>query len=540
MGNNKKRCSIAVMIVCIIILLIFPMNVYMLYSAHRSQEIILEHTETNLENLANLYISELQAKVESANNYIATLEKSNEFLSDITKLEDWDYYYIAGMGVRQNMEDHMVTSKDANLYFYYSKKMEHGMLVENSDELSQDQIKDLLFSEQEYWDRRQWRIHQIDDTKWLVHINHWKNVYVGSGIQLDSLEEFIAGNTEYETIQAHIIEEENIESAEELLTVSKRCGRLNAYLHIQIEKAEIIRNLPVLQRLGYQIALIELLSIPIMIFVIQKLVLKPLKILKTSLNQLKTDPEARIIKKASTEDFEAVFQSFNFMADEIVQLKIDNYESKLEQQKVELRNLQLQIKPHFLFNSLHLMYNLVAMNEIKSVQKMLLYFGDYFRYINVGENDFSMFQEELELIEKYLDISKIRYPDIFEVEYEISDEVREVLVPQLLIHNFVENIIKHGLALQRKNHIYVKAYVENEKAVFYICDDGVGMSKEQADRINEGIFIYEDGKKHLGLKNSFRRVRHFYGKEGNIFIESGEGNGTRVTLSLPAKYEEGK
>ena len=69
------------------------------------------------------------------------------------------------------------------------------------------------------------------------------------------------------------------------------------------------------------------------------------------------------------------------------------------------------------------MYNLVAMNEIKSVQKMLLYFGDYFRYINVGENDFSLFQEELELIEKYLDISKIRYPDIFEVEYKISDEV---------------------------------------------------------------------------------------------------------------------
>lgn len=533
MINNKKRRSISVMIVGIIVLLILPMNIYMLYSAQRSQEIILEHTENNLENLANLYISDLQAQVESINNYMIDLEKNNVFLADITKLTDWDYYYIAGLGLRQNFEDHMATSKDANFYFYYSETMNHGMVIENSEELTKTQLQEVIFSHKDTWQLRKWKIREVDGTKWLVHIVQWRNVYIGAGIQLDYLEKFIAENTENERIQAHITEEKTIGKSEGFLTVSKRCGYLNAYLHLQIEKEDVIRNLPVLQRLGYQIALIELLSIPIMIFVIQRLVLRPLKTLRLSLNQLKTDPKARITEKASTEDFDSVFRIFNSMADEIVQLKIDNYESKLERQKVELRNLQLQIKPHFLFNSLHLMYNLVAMNEIKSVQKMLLYFANYFRYINVGENDFSMFQEELELIEEYLDISQIRYPGIFDVEYEISDEVREAMVPQLLVHNFVENIIKHGLALHRENHILLKAYVENEKAVFCIQDNGVGMSKEQANKINQGIFIYEDGKNHLGLRNSFRRVRHFYGDQGSIYIESEEGMGTCVTLRLP-------
>lgn len=537
----KKKCSISFLIVFIIILLILPMNIFMLYSAYRSQEIILEHTQMNMENMANLYINELQLKIESVNNYVADLEKRNVFLEDITQSDNWDYYYIAGMGLRQNMNEHMVTSKDADMYFYYSETMQHGMLVENSEEMEKGRLQEVLFSERDYWNQRKWKILEIDNTKWIVHINHWKNAYIGSGIQLDSLESFILNNMENETLQAHITNQENIEATEDVLTVTKQCGKLDVYLHIQVEKEKVIHNLPVLQRLGYKIALIELLSIPVMILVIRFLVLKPLKILKRSLNQLKTEPGARIQENAFTEDFDAVFRSFNSMADEIVQLKIDNYESELERQKVELRNLQLQVKPHFLFNSLHLMYNLVELKKYKSVQKMLLYFSNYFRYINVGENDFSLFQEEFELIKEYLEISQIRYPDIFDVEYQIEDSVKEVLIPQLLIHNFVENVMKHGLVLQRKTHIVLKAYVEENKAVFCVQDDGIGMSKEQAYRINCGEFQYKDGKKHLGLKNSFRRVRYFYGEQGNIHIDAEENKGTKVTVKIPVRISgEGK
>lgn len=537
MFHEKKRKSISFRIILVIVLLIFPMNIYMLYSARRSQDIIIEHTTTSMKNIANLYVSELEARVQSINNFILDIEQGDRNFSDICNAEYRDNYYIAGMGLRETMEKHMATYHDADTYFFYSEDMQHGMLVESSEELGKAQLEELIFRGDGLSKNSRWKILEEGHTKWLVHVNYWKDVYIGAGIQLDSVEDFIQENMENETIKAYIDNQEKAEESDDIITVTKQCTHQKVYLHLQMDKREVIKNLPVMQRMGYSIAVITLAIIPVMILVIRWLVLSPLAAVNSALNRLKTDSATRISGRASTEDFDHVYRSFNTMADEIVELKIDNYESQLERQKAEFRNLQLQVKPHFLFNSLNLMYNLIQMKEYKSVQTMLLYFSDYFRYINVGDCDFSLFQEEYELIVKYLEVSRIRYTDIIEAEYQIDDKVRDVLVPQLLIHNFVENVVKHGLALTRKNHILLKAYVEGRTAVFVIQDDGVGMPKAQAENINHGVFEYADGKAHLGLQNSYRRLQNYYGEQASMYMESESGKGTRVTIKIPAVQE---
>lgn len=533
MLHKKKRTSISFRIILIIVVLIFPMNIYMLYSAKRSQEIIIEHTVTSMKNIANLYVSELESRVKSINNFISYLEQRDPNFSEVCKAEQRDYYYIAGLGLRAAMEEHMSTYNDADAYFFYSENMQHGMLVETSDELDKTQLEEMLFPTEDFLHKGRWDIFTKQNTKWLVHVNYWKNTYIGAGIQLDSVENFIQENMENTTIKAYIDKEEKAEVSDDVLSVTKQCAHQNVFLHMQVDRREVIKNLPFVQRLGYRIAIITLIIIPIMILVIRHLVLKPLSTLNHALNRLKTDSSTRIQGIASTEDFDYVYRSFNTMADEIVELKIDNYENQLERNKAELRNLQLQVKPHFLFNSLNLMYNLIQMEEYKSVQTMLLYFSDYFRYINVGERDFSLFQEEYELIVKYLEVSQIRYADIIDAKYEIDDDVKQIQIPQLLIHNFVENVIKHGIALTRKNHILLKAYIEGSTAVFVIQDDGIGMPKEQAENINKGIFEYADGAVHLGLQNSYRRLQNYYGDQAGMHIESDTGKGTCVTIRIP-------
>ena len=517
----------------IVIILIFPINIYNLYSANRAQQLLVEYVKSTMEGVADLYMLQLSEQIRGINRYIVYLEEHNQNLAKICDAKDWDTYYMAAFALRNEMQERMRLMGEKCGYFFYVPEMKHGMAVEASEELSQNQWMDAVVSNLNELKTRKWRIIEIEGTSWLVFQNFWKDIYIGAGIQLDPVENLIPESLPVEDVIVNITTEEALTNPDGYICVTKQCMKQDVWLLLQIANSAIVRNLPILQRYANWIVFLEFLVIPLLLYLIHKLVIRPIRKVNEAMHELKKNPDVRIQDKTYTQELSSVYQSFNQMADEIVELKIDNYESQLTKKKMELRNLQLQVKPHFLFNSLNLMFNLIQMKEYQSVQKMLLYFSDYFRYINVGEDDFSLFSDEYDLIQKYLEISEIRYPGLFEYSCEIEDSALRVQIPQLLIHNFVENVIKHGLDLTRMNHILLKSYVKENNVYFIIQDDGVGMDAEQAECINNEIFRYKDGKKHLGLRNSFRRVRFYYGDDGSIQLNSAPGKGTIVTIRIP-------
>lgn len=554
MKKRPSKKTLSFYMVTAIILLIFPMNLFALYSAAKSQNTIISEKQTSMENIGKVYAAALEQRIQTVNNFILELEDSDKNLSDIHYQKEWDYYYISGMGLRNSLEDHMTIYKDAEAFFYYSEKQQHGMLVEDSAQLSREQLIEAIWADDEILKSKKWQIKEIHGTKWLFHVDHWKTVYIGAGIELSVLEkeiqDAIGGKTssaQFEVI--HGKEENAVKNRQEaeknfeekdFIVAEQKCNNGNLVLYMQMEKAEELDNLPLLQKAGYLFALIELLLIPVILLILHILVLKPMERLNRALKALKEQPDTRIEKSTITADFSNLYQSFNEMADELVELKIDNYEKTLAKQKMEFRNLQMQVKPHFLFNSFNLMYNLVEMNEYKSVQTILLYLSDYFRYINIGEGDFSLLADELSLIEKYLEMSKIRYPDIFEVEFDIEEKAKDAIVPQLMIHNFVENVIKHGLNLKKKNQIKLQVMIEDENLLVRILDNGVGMDEKQVENINKGIFVYADGKNHVGLKNSSRRLWYLYGERGKMQVNSVKDYGTEIVLRIPFQTKQMK
>lgn len=532
-GIRKKFRSVSLILVVIVIILIFPINIYNLYSANRAQQLLVEYVKSTMEGVADLYMLQLSEQIRGINRYIVYLEEHDQNLAKICDAKDWDTYYMAAFALRNEMQERMRLMGEKCGYFFYVPEMKHGMAVEASEELSQNQWMDAVVSNLNELKTRKWRIIEIEGTSWLVFQNFWKDIYIGAGIQLDPVENLIPESLPVEDVIVNITTEEALTNPDGYICVTKQCMKQDVWLLLQIANSAIVRNLPILQRYANWIVFLEFLVIPLLLYLIHKLVIRPIRKVNEAMHELKKNPDVRIQDKTYTQELSSVYQSFNQMADEIVELKIDNYESQLTKKKMELRNLQLQVKPHFLFNSLNLMFNLIQMKEYQSVQKMLLYFSDYFRYINVGEDDFSLFSDEYDLIQKYLEISEIRYPGLFEYSCEIEDSALRVQIPQLLIHNFVENVIKHGLDLTRMNHILLKSYVKENNVYFIIQDDGVGMDAEQAECINNEIFRYKDGKKHLGLRNSFRRVRFYYGDDGSIQLNSAPGKGTIVTIRIP-------
>lgn len=529
-----KKGSLTVKIILIVVVLVFPVNAFLLYYAQRSQAVILENENNNTQNIARLYMNDLESRIRSINNYIVSIEGSDENVGRLVSEQNWDDYYISAMGLRNSLDDHMTISQDADCYFFYLPERAHGMMIEKGEHLTTGSVKELYYSDDIDFHTKRWQIVDADNGKWLVHVTTFHDLYIGAGIHLDTIEAEIRQLFSYDEIEVAFAPSATMRTGHDMEYTSQASFNNQFYLNIAISKGSIIRNLPILQRWGYQIALAELLIIPILIYTLSVFVLRPLEILNAALKQLKDAPDARIMQSANTDDFAHVYEAFNGMADEMVQLTIDNYEQKIRQQRINMRNLQLQVKPHFLFNSFNLMYNLVQMGEYKSAQQMILYLSDYFHYVNLGMDDFSRFGDELELIRKYLEVSKIRYPDIIEVIYDIRDDVQDVQVPQLLIHNFVGNIIKHGLALKRKNHILIQAFIDGGEAVFRVEDDGVGMPREHAETINRAQFQYADGKNHLGIKNSYDRVQFLYGDKGHIYIQSATDQGTIVMVTLPA------
>lgn len=534
-GKKKKR--LAVSLVFIVVILTLPFNIFMIYYAKKSQNVILENTQINISRMADLYINEIENKISSLNTFIINLEETNGDLANIVKGQDWDQFFISAIGLKNTMNSQMVIRKDANCYFFYSKEKEYGMLVENSTDFTQKELTDVCFGEnlEKMMLQKQWQILEVKNTKWLFHIYNYHDLYLGAGIQFDTLEKELEEAIGYKGTSARFDKKNTQESNPEMVLISKPAAKEQFYLHIQIPRNVVVRKLPLMLQIGYWMAILEILLILILILSITYYVIKPLNILTMKIEELKTNRDARIRKDANTEEFAIVYDSFNHMADEIVRMKFESYEQKIRQQQISMRNLQLQVKPHFLFNSLSLMYNLVQMGEYKSAQQMILYLSKYFHYINIGDKDFSKFGDEFDLIQMYLEVSQIRYPDIFTVRYDVSEDVKDVYIPQLLIHNFVENIIKHGLVLTRKNQILVQAYIRHGEAVFRIEDDGRGIEKEDIEAINSGKFNYRDGKNHQGVRNSFNRIHFFYGDQAHIYFESEVNKGTIVAITLPVE-----
>ena len=245
----------------------------------------------------------------------------------------------------------------------------------------------------------------------------------------------------------------------------------------------------------------------------------------------------RIRQNANSMEMEQVFQSFNQMAENMKDLRLENMQKELEKQKLELNNLQLQIRPHFLLNTFNLMFNLTSKGDMKSIQGLILYLSDYFRYIFRSGKDLELFDKELGLIEGYIESVKLRYPNRIDIVYSIDPEVSMVRVPPLLIHNFVENIIKHALKPEGTLHIMLCATYEKGSVIFQISDDGNGMPQDEVDCINRGEFVEETGS-HVGIANSYKRMKYFYGDTATIHVDSELNVGTMFTISFPYDLEE--
>lgn len=204
--------------------------------------------------------------------------------------------------------------------------------------------------------------------------------------------------------------------------------------------------------------------------------------------------------------------------------------SQLEQQLTEARlhSLQMQLQPHFFFNTLHAIASLVRVKQNSTAVKMIARFSDLMRYtLDQADKPKTPLSQEMKFVREYLDIEQTRFADRMKVNVHINREVLKAFIPSLLLQPVVENAIKHGIArLPRKGSIDIVAHRINGDLCIEVTNDGVGYKFNGSDKSGNGV----------GLKNVQQRLHQLYGDRHSFAIE--EGRNGRVTVSLVIPYEE--
>ena len=232
-------------------------------------------------------------------------------------------------------------------------------------------------------------------------------------------------------------------------------------------------------------------------------------------------------------------QSFNSMIVKIRSLLDLVYKEQQEKRRAEIRTLQAQIKPHFLYNTLDTIRWMAEERQAPEIVDTVSALTRLFRISLSRGKEIIPLSEEAEHVRSYLFIQKVRYEDKLNYEIDIPDSLGDKKVHKLILQPLVENAIYHGIKQKRgPGHIRVAARLEEEKLVFTVSDDGAGMSAQQCDQLNrelsEGEAAPHSG---YGVFNVNNRIRLSYGKGYGLHYVINESGGVTAVLTCPAVTE---
>lgn len=230
-----------------------------------------------------------------------------------------------------------------------------------------------------------------------------------------------------------------------------------------------------------------------------------------------------------------MIHSYNAMAKRINDNIIKDYIYRLNQKQTELKMLQFQINPHFLYNALNTISSIAKLQDVEYIPEISASLSDMFRY-NISGNEIVTLREELQQTEHYMCIQKIRFPERFQMEIEADEELKDCQVLKFILQPVVENAYKYGFTQSRKKDVLrICAYTEGQDTMILLVEDnGVGMDSEKTEALNEA-FQKEDSfskASGIGLRNVNARLKNYYGETYGIRVESEPGCFTRVYLKL--------
>jgi two-component system sensor histidine kinase YesM len=241
-----------------------------------------------------------------------------------------------------------------------------------------------------------------------------------------------------------------------------------------------------------------------------------------------------LIDDMGKDEFGQIASAVNQMNTEIDTLIKENYERQIRITVSEMNLLQEQINPHFLYNALSVINSLSMKEGAKRTGQSVKYLSDFYRMSLSKGKQVITIEQEVGLLQNYVKIQLIRFPDMITISYEVDDEVLQYNTIKLILQPLVENAIQHGQVEERVLNVKVRAWSINDRIIFEVEDDGYGIDNDTLERLRSQFKEKSEG---FGLKNVDTRIKLNYGEGYGLDITSEYGHGTKVHVEIP-KYKE--
>lgn len=328
----------------------------------------------------------------------------------------------------------------------------------------------------------------------------------------------------------------SVEGSEYLVSYA-RSGQLGWYLLDYVPVHQALAPIAKARNLFYASAGLLLALGFIASYMLYRNVQIPIMKLTRGMQNMKNGHMSERIEYKVHNEFDYLIQRYNEMAEQIQVLVEDVYAERIRSREATLKQLQSQIHPHFLYNSLFFIINSAMMEDRDSVISMAHNLAEYYRYTTHVDQQAVLLQDELEFIKHYLEIQNLR---MHRLEFRISvpDAMLDETVPRLILQPLVENAIVHGIENKNgKGRISITGEQTDTRNRIVVEDNGIGMSEERISALTANLNAGMSEDIGCGTWNVHQRLLHQFGEGSGVAFERSSDGGIRATLTWNRKQE---
>jgi two-component system sensor histidine kinase YesM len=325
-----------------------------------------------------------------------------------------------------------------------------------------------------------------------------------------------------------------------LLTYS-RVRELDGYVVNIVPLSEILTPLQMTNRFAYLVLGLLLIVGIAVSWVLYRNVQVPLRALVKGVQQIKMGQYRTRVPLQVNNEFRLIISRFNEMADQIQQLIENVLEQQLLAREAELKQLQSQINPHFLYNSLSYIISMTKLNRKDAVLQMAYHLSDYYRYTTRVENQVVKLEDELKNAEDYLSIHRMRMKRI-RYGIDVMSDMLDIEVPRLILQPIVENALIHGVeALEGDGVVTITGRCAGNQCSLIVDDNGGFMTLERLQELQKLLESrLGESSDSCGLLNVHRRLQLRYGADSGLTLSMNSASGLRVELHWRGESADGE
>nr|WP_306220332.1 sensor histidine kinase [Cohnella sp. WQ 127256] len=321
-----------------------------------------------------------------------------------------------------------------------------------------------------------------------------------------------------------------VSQSNDYMQIKHRINNMNASIVALIPTNSFQENSKQVRNLTILICMVSLLVLTLISWLMSRYFSKRFMKLIRSLKAFKEGDFHKRMVVPGKDEFSQIGEAFNDMASNMEKLIDEVYLSKLEKKEVELQVLHSQMNPHFLYNTFSSISRMAKLGEIDKMHEMVRGLAKFYRLsLNKGEMIISI-DKEMQIIQSYVDIQRIKFANRIIVQYDIDEEVLAYDTVKFILQPFVENVLEHAW-YDDEIHLSISVTSEGEDVVMQVQDNGIGMKEEMIEQ------VLDPSEKGIGygIRNVDQRIKLQFGKAYGVAITSSIGEGTTVQIRFP-KY----